>query len=144
MHQYPPDIVIVGYFLDDLTGLPTDKPGPAINIQWKADGTIQMRGGSLRYSRLFNLFTSLADQTKYKNRSKRIAHLHDVRARQAEWKKYPLYEATEQFHPNYLWPLDGHTNEVGHQAITDALLPVVCENLSKRHISCRAHASSNS
>ncbi|MBX3303710.1 MAG: SGNH/GDSL hydrolase family protein [Nitrospira sp.] len=218
--QFAPDIVMVGYFLDDLTGPPTDKPQPALNIQWEADGTVQMRGGSLRYSRLFNFFTYLADQIKYKNRAKRIAHLHDVQARQAEWIKYPhflvadpgteataehskhlkdhllrinnlvaahgasliilfipdyaqlfhpefqhinriihamsnelgitfldmtpIYEATEQFLPNYLWPLDGHTNEVGHQAITDALLPVVCENLSKRHISCRSHASSNS
>ena len=179
-----------------------------------------MRGGSLRHSRLFNFFTSIADQIKYKNRSKRLAHLHDTQARQAEWTKYPhfliadpgkeataehsqflkehllrintlvtthgasliilfipdyaqlfhpefqhinriiralsnelgisfldmtpIYEATEQFRPNYFWPLDGHTNEVGHQAITDALLPVVCENLNKRHIPCRPYASGNS
>ena len=218
--QFSPDIVVVGYFLDDLNGPPTDKPGPALNIQWEADGHIQMRGGSLRHSRLFNFFTSIADQIKYKNRSKRIAHLHDEQARQTEFTKYPhfliadpgkeataehsqflkdhllrintlvtthgasliilfipdyaqlfhpefqhinriihamsnelgitfldmtpIFEATERVRPNYFWPLDGHTNEVGHQAITDALLPVVCENLNKRHIPCRPRTIGNS
>ncbi len=218
--QYSPDIVVIGYFLDDLNGPPTDKPESAVNFQWEADGQIQMRGGSLRHSRLFNFFTSIADQIKYKNRSKRIAHLHDVKARQAELTKYPhflvadpgteataehskhlkdhllrintlvtthgasliilfipdyaqlfhpefqhinrilhamsselgitfldmtpIYEATEQFRPNYYWPLDGHTNEDGHRAITDALLPAICENLNKRHIPCHPHASGNS
>lgn len=218
--QFSPDIVVVGYFLDDLNGPPTDKPESAVNFQWETDGQVQMRGGLLRHSRLFNFFTSIADHIKYKNRSKRIAHLHDIQARQVEWTKHPhsliadpgkeataehsqflkdhllrintlvnahgasliilfipdyaqlfhqdfqhinrivhgiandlgisfldmtpIYEATEQFHPNYFWPLDGHTNEVGHQAITDALLPVICENLNKRHIPCRARAGGNS
>ncbi|MDH5741707.1 MAG: SGNH/GDSL hydrolase family protein [Nitrospira sp.] len=218
--QYSPDIVVIGYFLDDLNGPPTAKPESAVNFQWEADGLIQMRGGSLRHIRLFNFFTSIAEQIKYKNRSKRIAHLHDAQARQVELTKYPhflvadpgkeatdehsqflkehllrintlvtthgasliilfipdyaqlfhpefqhinrllhamsselgitfldmtpIYEATEQFRPNYHWPLDGHTNEVGHQPITDALLPVICENLNKRHIPCHPHASGNS
>ncbi len=89
--QFAPDIVVVGYFLDDLNGPPSDKPGPALNIQWEADGQVQKRGGSLRHSRLFNFFTSIADQIKYKNRSKRITHLHDTQARQAEWDKYPHF-----------------------------------------------------
>jgi hypothetical protein len=211
--QFAPDIVVVGYFLDDLDGPPTDTPGPAVNIQWEADGQVQMRGGYFRHSRLFNFFISIADQIKYKNRSMRITHLHNTQARQAEWAKYPhflmadpgkevtaehsqflkahllrintlvtahgasliillipdyaqlfhpefqhinrilhalsnelgitfldmtpIYEATEQFRPNYFWPLDGHTNEVGHQAIADALIPVLCERLNKKPAVCR-------
>jgi len=218
--QYSPDIVVMGYFIDDLDGPPTDKPGSAVSFQWEADGQIHMRGGALRHSRIFNFFTSIADQIKYKNRSKRIAHLHDTQARQTELTKHthflvadpgkeatdqhsqflkehllrintlvtnlggsliilfipdyaqlfhpefqhinrilhtmsselgitfldmtPIYEATEQFRPNYYWPLDGHTNEVGHQVITDALLPPICENLNKRHIPCHPHPSGNS
>ena len=55
----------------------------------------------------------------------------------------PIYEATEQFRSNYFWPLDGHTNEVGHQAIADALIPVLCERLNKKPAVCR-HLSNRS
>lgn len=218
--QFNPDIVVVGYWPDDLSGPPVDKLEPVPNSQWQTDGQIKMRGGPLQHSRVFNFFTYLADQIKYQNRSKRLAHLHDDQARRAEWSKSPhflvtdpgenittqrseflkahlsrinvlaagngaslivlfipdysqlfhpefqhinrvldatarelgiplldmtpIYEATERSHPNYFWPLDGHTNVVGHQAIAEALTPVVCENLNKRHVPCRLHPDNNS
>jgi len=49
----------------------------------------------------------------------------------------PIYEATETSSPNYLWPLDAHTNEVGHHAIASALVPIICDHLKKRHRPCR-------
>lgn len=215
--QFTPDIIMVGYWPDDLNGPPVDKLGPVPNAQWEAESHIRMRGGLLHHSRLFNFFTYLADQIKYKNRSKRIPHLHDAGARRAEWAKNPdfliadsgqditdkrskllkdhlsrinalaatygaplivlfipdysqlfhpefqhinriiraishelgiafldmtpLYEATEESHSNYFWPLDGHTNEVGHQAIAQALIPVLCERLNKKPATCQHHSN---
>ncbi|MGZ8404373.1 MAG: SGNH/GDSL hydrolase family protein [Nitrospira sp.] len=218
--QFAPDIVVVGYFSDDLTGPPVDKLGSPSNSQGAADGQIQMRGGIFRHSRLFNFFTFLADQIKYKKRSKRIPHLHDAGARRAEWANNPdfliadpgheitdkrskilkdhlsrinslatthgasliillipdssqlfhpefqhlnrvihatanelgisfldmtpIYEATERARSNYFWPLDGHTNEVGHRAIAEALTPVLCDRLNKTPAACRPPSSQNS
>lgn len=49
----------------------------------------------------------------------------------------PIYEATERAHSNYFWPLDGHTNEVGHRAIAEALTPILCDRLNKMPAACR-------
>ena len=218
--QFDPDIVVVGYWPDDLTGPPVDKLGSVPNARWEGESQIQMRGGPLRHSRLFNFFTYLADQIKYKNRAKRIPHLHDEGARRAEWAKNPdfliadsgqaitaerakilkehlsrinnlvathgasliilfipdysqlfhpefqhinrvmratvqelgisffdmtpIYEATERSHSNYFWPLDGHTNEVGHRAIAEALVPVLCERLPAKPAACRLLSNQSS
>lgn len=211
--QFTPDIIVVGYWPDDLNGPPVDKLGPVPNAQREAESHIRMRGGLLHHSRLFNFFTYLADHIKYKNRSKRIPHLHDAGARRAEWAKNPdfliadsgheitdtrskilkdhlsrinslatthgalliilfipdysqlfhpefqhinrvlhkaadelgiafldmtpIYEATERAHSNYFWPLDGHTNEVGHRAMAEALTPILCDRLTKMPATCR-------
>jgi lysophospholipase L1-like esterase len=209
---YQPDLVIVGYWTDDLNGPPVDKLGAVPNSTWEGERQAPLRGGTLHHLRIFNFFYHLADDIKYRNRSKRIPHLHDVQARRAEWttrpnylisdpgpeatEKYgkqlrdhlsridqlvaengaalvvvlipdysqlfhpefqhinrvmktttdalgiplidmtPLYEATEETQPNYLWPLDGHTNQVGHKAIADVLLPAVCSLLKNRNVPC--------
>jgi lysophospholipase L1-like esterase len=218
--QFAPDIVVVGYWPDDLTGPPMDKLGSVPNARWEAESHIQKRGGPLQHSRLFNFFTYLADHIKYKNRSTRIPHLHDPQARRAEWTKNPhfliadpgkvmtaerssllrdhlsrintivtthgasliilfipdysqlfqpefqhinrvihataqelgisfldmtpIYEATERSRSNYFWPLDGHTNEVGHRAIAEALISVLCERLNKKPAACRPVSNQNS
>lgn len=77
-----PDIVLVGYFIDDLDGPPADKLSPTADLQW--EGHISVRGGPFQHVRLFNLFTYLADTIKYRNRSKRISYLNDVQARRAK------------------------------------------------------------
>ena len=54
------------------------------------------------------------------------------------------YEATKRAHSNYFWPLDGHTNEAGHRAIADALVPVLCERLNKKPAVCRSVSNQDS
>jgi len=218
--QFAPDIVVIGYWPDDLSGPPMERLGPVPNARWESESQIPMRGGALHNIRLFNFFTYLADQIKYKNRSTRIPHLHDPQARRAEWTKNPhfliadpgeamttersillrdhllrisdlvathgasliilfipdysqlfqpefqhinrvihataqelgislldmtpIYEATERSQQNYFWPLDGHTNEVGHRAIAEALIPILCEHLNKKSVACRPSSNQSS
>lgn len=211
-----PDVVLLGYFIDDLTGPPVDKLEASQNSQWQGGGEVRTRGGPFQHIRLFNLFTYFADTIKYRNRSKRISYLNDVQARRAkltETADYlvadpgpevtaqrsqllkehlarinalvaqhgasliivfipdysqlfhpelqhinrvlgtvsrdvgvsfldmtPIYEATEPAAHNYFWPLDGHANETGHQAIATALAPLICDHLRPHHIPCAAQA----
>ncbi len=212
--EYAPDIVVVGYWPDDLTGPPVGRMSLTPDAHWEGETGVQLRGGILHHSRMFNFLHHLADQIKYRNRSTRIPYLHDVDARRAEWTtrpqflisdpgpedtaRYglflrdhllrlkrlvtnhgaslvvvfipdysqlfhpefqhinrvmkgtaeqlgidfvdmtPIYEATEAVQPNYFWPLDGHTNETGHQAIAEALTPMMCRILMERQMPCHA------
>ncbi len=209
---FTPDIVIMGYYLDDLTGPPVDKLGTTSNATWEGERLVTMRGGPLRHVRLFNLFTYLSDNIKHRNRSKRIPYLNDLQARRTTLTQKPnylaadpgpaptaqltnllrthlsrintlvntrgasliivlipdyaqlfhpdlqhinrimesvsrelgislldmtpIYESTEPTSTNYFWPLDAHTNEVGHRALAAALTPLVCEHLKTRHVPC--------
>ena len=56
----------------------------------------------------------------------------------------PIYEATERSRSNYFWPLHGHTNQIGHRAIAEALIPVLCERLNKKPAACRPVSNQNS
>jgi hypothetical protein len=217
---YQPDVVVVGYWTDDLNGPPADKLGAVPDSTWEGERQAPLRGGALHHLRVFNFFYHLADDIKYRNRSRRIAHLHDAQARRAEWTKRPqylitdpgpeatakygrqlrdhllrirklttdhgaslavvlipdyaqlfhpefqhinrvmketadqlgiplidmtpIYEATEGTRPNYFWPLDGHTNKVGHKAIADALLPLACDLLKERQMGCHQSSPSGS
>jgi hypothetical protein len=211
--KFVPDIVVVGYYIDDLTGPPADKLESVPTSTWENTGHVKMRGGLFQHVRLFNLFTHIADNIKYRNRSKRIPYLNDLQARRVKLTENvnyliadpgqettahlsnllkehlvrinslvtkigaaliivvipdyaqlfhpelqhinrlmstisrdlnisfldmtPTYEATEASSPNYFWPLDAHTSEVGHHAIATALLPIICDHLKQRRIPCR-------
>jgi hypothetical protein len=214
---YRPDLVVVGYWTDDLDGPPAEKLGAVPDAAWEGERRAPHRGGVMSHLRIFNFFYHLADDIKYRNRSKRIPYLHDLQARRSEWTTRahhlifdpgpeatatyggqlhdhlfriqrlatdngaavvvvlipdysqlfhpefqhinrvlkataqelgitfidmtPIYEATEETRPNYFWPLDGHTNAVGHKAIADALMPVVCDLLKQRKMPCGAPAA---
>jgi len=55
----------------------------------------------------------------------------------------PIYEETDGSRPNYFWPLDGHTNEVGHQAIAEALVRVICKEFNEQKFHCHSPAASD-
>jgi len=82
--KFVPDIVIVGYYVDDLNGPPADKLGSVSNSRWEDEGQVKLRGGPFQNVRLFNLFTYIADAIKYRNRSRRIPYLNDLQARRAK------------------------------------------------------------
>lgn len=82
--KFAPDIVVVGYWIDDLTGPPVDKLVSVPNSQWEGEGHVKLRGGPFQHVRLFNLFTYVADNIKYRNRSTRLSYLNDVQARRAK------------------------------------------------------------
>lgn len=63
--QFAPDIVVVGYWPDDLNGPPVDRLGAVPNSQWQSDDRVKLRGGPLHHIRIFNFFSYLADQVKY-------------------------------------------------------------------------------
>ncbi len=49
----------------------------------------------------------------------------------------PIYERERDPSTYYLHPLDPHTNAAGHFQMAKALMPLICEALRKKEISCR-------
>jgi len=81
--QFSPDIVVVAYFVDDLSGPVQDQIPP----ESQYDGRLHFKGSILHYSRLFNFLKSLSHLVREKNRSTRVDYLHDLEVRRAEFSK---------------------------------------------------------
>ncbi len=81
--RYTPDVVIVGYFLDDLSGSMLE----TIPAEEVYNEGVQFKGGVLHHSRLYNFSKFLADRVRQDNRHKRIAYLHELDTRREEWAK---------------------------------------------------------
>src|SRR5262249_9461748 len=85
--NYSPDIIVVAYFADDLSGPMNSRvigEDPASMIQQQ---DVPIKGGLLHYSRFFNFMKSAADWVREKNRRARTAYLHDFDERRKEWSK---------------------------------------------------------
>ncbi len=89
--RYAPNVVVLAYFTDDLSG-PIREAIPA-NEQYR--GGLRFKGGALHHFRLYNFVKSLSDRIREKNRTKRVPYLHDQDARRAEWSKRSNYLMTE-------------------------------------------------
>jgi len=85
--QFSPDLVVLAYFVDDLSGPPQDRIAPNREYQ----GGLKYKGGVLHHSRLFNFLKSLGHLVREKNRSARVGYLHDMELRRAEWAQRANY-----------------------------------------------------
>ena len=48
----------------------------------------------------------------------------------------PIFEQSSRLEKFYLVPRDWHTNELGHQKMAEALIPLVCQALHGRRVQC--------
>jgi lysophospholipase L1-like esterase len=86
-----PDLVVVAYFADDLSGPPLDALQPA--VQYAAG--LQYKGGLMHHSRLYNFVKSVSHHVREKNRAARVSYLHDVDARRRDWSQRVNYLMSE-------------------------------------------------
>ena len=89
--NYSPDIIIVAYFVDDLSGpinagVTGERPASIVRQH-----EVPVKGGVLHYSRLFNFMKSVGNWVREKNRRARVAYLHDSDERRKEWSKRVSY-----------------------------------------------------
>lgn len=89
--QFSPDIVVVAYFVDDLSGPVQDHIPPATQY----DGRLQFKGSILHHSKLFNFLKSLSHLVREKNRSTRVGYLHDLEERRTEFSKRTVHLISE-------------------------------------------------
>ncbi|HEY6085440.1 MAG TPA: GDSL-type esterase/lipase family protein [Nitrospira sp.] len=89
--QWSPDIVVLAYFVDDLSGPIQESIPPATQY----GRGLQFKGSALHYSRLFNFMKSLSHLVREKNRPARVGYLHDLDVRRAEWSHRVNYLMTE-------------------------------------------------
>jgi len=81
--QLSPDLVVIAYFADDLSGPPQDSIQPDMRYA----GGLEYKGSFLHYSRLFNFLKSISHLVREKNRPARVSYLHDLDARRSEWSQ---------------------------------------------------------
>ena len=89
--NYSPDIIVVAYFVDDLSGpmnsaVIGEQPASIVQQQ-----EVPVKGGVLHHSRLFNFMKSVGNWVREKNRRARTAYLHDFDERRKEWSKRVNY-----------------------------------------------------
>lgn len=85
-NRYAPDVVIVAYYVDDLSGL-CQKPSPTSQNPRR----LNYEGGLLHHSHLCNFLKSLADQIRYRNRNKQVDYLSSLSVRRQELNKRKNY-----------------------------------------------------
>lgn len=81
--QLSPDLVVLAYFLDDMSGPPQDSIPPTT----KYAAGLQYKGSVMHHSRLFNFLKSISHLVREKNRPARISYLHDLDVRRTEWSR---------------------------------------------------------
>lgn len=81
------DVVIVAYFVDDLNGPLQDFISPSTQY---AQG-LKFKDGGFHYSRLFNFLKSMSHLVRERNRPARVAYLHDLDQRRADWSQRAHY-----------------------------------------------------
>lgn len=89
--NYSPDIIVVAYFVDDLSGpmssgVVGERPASIVQQQ-----EVPVKGGVLHYLRLFNFMKSVGNWVREKNRRAQVAYLHDSDERRREWSKRVNY-----------------------------------------------------
>lgn len=85
--RYSPDVVVLAYFVDDLSAtieelIPAD---PRYQVE------LTDRDEWLRQSRLYNLLTAVAGEVRFRNRHVRVGYLSDLNTRRREWEKHPEF-----------------------------------------------------
>jgi GDSL-like Lipase/Acylhydrolase family len=73
--NYSPNVVLLSYFADDLTGPPLEKVESVL-----ADKP-EFKGGMLHHFRVYNVLRSVAKFVDERNRTTRFDYLHDLEAR---------------------------------------------------------------
>jgi len=81
--RYSPDIIVLAYSPDDLTGSILDSIPPDDQF---SPGVV-FKGGVLHQSRLYNYLKVLADRVREKNRRASHAYLFQLDPRREEWAK---------------------------------------------------------
>lgn len=89
--RYDPDVIVIGYFLDDLNASVLE----TIPAEESYRQGVQFKGGWLHHSRLYNFAKSIADRVRHENRYKRIPYLHALDERRAEWAARRAHLMTE-------------------------------------------------
>ena len=93
---FGPDLIVLAYFVDDLTGPIQERIPP--NLQYQSG--LRYRGGIFHQSRLFNFTKFFADSIRQKNRTTRIGYLHDLDVRRTDWARRQNYLMTESADEN--------------------------------------------
>ena len=75
--KYVPDVVVVAYYADDLSGPKPSRPS-------SRPRQLDFEGGYFHHFRVYNFFKSIADKIRYRNRQKRIDHLADASIRREQ------------------------------------------------------------
>jgi len=132
--QLSPDLVVLAYFADDLSGPPQDSIQPDMRYA----GGLEYKGSFMHYSRLFNFLKSISHLVREKNRPARISYLHDLDARRSEWSQraaYLMAESSQEETERYAGMLKAHLTRL-KSLVNDAgseIVIVYLPDLSQLH-----------